>query len=306
MNITDTHCDTLYKLSDTGASFEKNDFDISLSKLPKGHSYTQFFACFIDPDYYAAPKHRCIQLINTFHKSVIGSGSVRMCRNIDDIKRGRADGKMCAFLSIEGGECIESLCDLDYYYSEGVRLIALVWNNNNKIASGILGGTDSGITPFGKTVIKRMNSLGIVCDVSHMSEKSFYDCLEITTLPPVASHSCSKALCSHPRNLTDEQFLEIKKLGGYVGINFYPLFLSENGEADINNILDHMEHFLTLGGEDIIGIGSDFDGVEYLPSGLSSVSDIDKLIDAMLKRGWAECLIKKIMSENIEKIIRFF
>lgn len=306
MNITDTHCDTLCRLTDEQKTFDVNDLHISMSKLSNTHRYTQFFACFIDPEFYGDAPARCLTLINTFKNKVITCDGVTQCTNFFELDNARKTNKLCAFLSIEGGECIDNLSRLEEYYSAGVRMIAPVWNNNNKLASGILGEHDYGLTDYGTQVILKMNKLGIICDVSHMSEKSFYDALKYTTLPPVASHSCSKALCSHPRNLTDEQFTEIKNRNGYVGINFYPKFLNNSGHSQITDIIHHAEHFLELGGEDIIGLGSDFDGVDSLPDGMNSIVDIDKLINEMYKNGWSHCLTEKFLSKNMEKIIKNF
>ncbi len=305
MNIIDAHCDTLCHLTDKNCEFDTNDLHISFKKLSSSHCYTQFFACFTDPEYYDNPTERCKTLIKTYKSKVI-SDKTAHCTNFSELTGARKTHKLCAFLSIEGGECIDTPERLYEYYAEGVRIIAPVWNNNNKLASGILGNTDYGFTDFGKAVLLKMNELGIVCDVSHMSEKSFYDAVSYTTLPPVATHSCSKSLCNHVRNLTDGQFNEIKKRDGYVGINFLPEFLNNSGTAYISDIIRHAEHFINLGGENIIGLGSDFDGVQSLPVGINSIVDIDKLIAEMYKNGWSHCLIEKFLSKNMEKIIKKF
>jgi len=149
-----------------------------------------------------------------------------------------------------------------------------------------------------------MNELGIFLDVSHMNDRSFCDAIELTELPPFATHSNSRAVCNNPRNLSDEQFKLIKEKGGFVGINYYPLFVTGSKKARITDIIKHMEHFLGLGGEDVIGLGSDFDGIDFVTDDLSSIGDIDKLIDEMKRIGWSDCLVRKILSENFENIVK--
>ena len=302
MNITDTHCDTLCKLTDKNLSFADNNLHISISKLKPEHQYTQFFACFADEEFKYDEMGRCRKLIGTFYDKIVSEEQVKFCTNYRELLQGQKENKMCAFLSVEGGGGIKSILDLEYYYKRGVRMVGLVWNNDNALASGINGW--GGVTELGKEIIKKMNELSIILDVSHMNDKSFFEAIELTELPPVASHSCSRAICKNLRNLTDEQFKVIKEKGGYVGINYYPLFLSGNKNAGVEDIIRHMEHFLDIGGEDIIGIGSDFDGINILPEGLNSVGDIDILITAMKRLGWSDCLVEKIMSKNIGNIIK--
>ncbi len=300
MQIFDTHCDTLCALSRYGAQFFSSKTQFS-TELLGDNTYTQFFACFIGEKYYIAPKTRCISLINTFDRMVYNNHNIKKCVKYEDICN--RSGFINAFLSIEGGECIKSVSDVEYYYRRGVRLIAPVWNNRNRLASGV--DANGGVTEFGARVIERMNLLGILLDVSHMNERSFYDATAKTSLPPIASHSCAYSVCPHKRNLTDAQFCLIRDRGGFVGVNFYPQFLCGTGRAKISDILDHIEHFLMLGGEDTVGLGSDFDGIDETPAGLSDIGQIDALISEMRTRGWSECLVRKILFENACNITRF-
>lgn len=302
MNITDTHCDTLCKLTDNNLSFEENDLHISLSRLNNKNHYTQLFACFVGEEYRQNAKRRCMQLIDTFYDKVISNPNVMLCINYKELLSGRSLNKMCAFLSVEGGYGIEDISDVEYLYDRGVRCIGLVWNDDNALASGVLGS--GGITDFGKKVISKMNELRIFLDVSHMNDRSFFEAVELTELSPVASHSNSRSVCDNPRNLTDEQFKIIMEKGGYVGINYYPLFLTGDKNAAISDIIKHIEYFLSLGGENVIGLGSDFDGIDYLPKEMHSIGDIDKLISQMQRIGWSDCLVRKILSENFENIIK--
>ena len=213
-------------------------------------------------------------------------------------------------MSIEGGEGIYSLAHLRNFYRLGVRIIALTWNFSNHIASGALETDETrGLTEFGKLVVAEMNRLGIFADVSHLNDKSFYDVAEYSNKPIIASHSnaravCrSKAVCPVERNLTDDQFEIIKKSGGCVGINFCPDFLNESGKADIEDIIRHIEHFMSLGGEDNVGIGADFDGIDSTPDGINGVEDIYKIFDRLLQKGYTENQIEKISHKNFERIL---
>ena len=212
---------------------------------------------------------------------------------------------MRAFLSLEGGEAIENKEALLELYDEGVRLIALSWNYKNKICAGVLEQDESlGVTDFGKEIISLMNNLGIIIDVSHLNDKSFWDVLALSKKPVIASHSNARAVCSNRRNLSDEQFLAIKRSGGVVGINFYPDFLRNDGNASIEDIIKHIEHFLALGGEDFLSIGADFDGVSYLPQNIRGAEDMYMLFEEMLKCGYKEDVIKKISYTNMERFLK--
>ncbi len=293
-SVFDTHCDTLCFVRDEGKDIAKNNCHIDIERLSRYKSYTQVFACFIDPVYKSCAAKRTMDLIDTFHKST---------SNLPDNVR--------AILSIEGGEGIYSLSALRNYYRLGVRIIALTWNSPNHLASGAAQADASrGLTEFGRDVIKEMNRLGIFADVSHLNDKSFYDVAEVTTLPILATHSNSRAVCRSravcpvERNLTDEQFGIIKKSGGCVGINFCPDFLNESGRADIDDIVKHIDHFMELGGEDNIGIGADFDGVDSLPDGINGAEDTYKVFDRLLKMGYTDNQVEKISHRNFERILK--
>lgn len=292
--IFDTHCDTLCAVLDKGKSIIKNDCHADFERMKQYERYTQVFACFIAPVYHSCADERTMALIDTFH------------RVTDDLPE-----SIRAILSIEGGEGIYSLAQLRNYYRLGVRIIAPTWNYSNHIASGALEKDETrGLTEFGKKVIAEMNRLGILADVSHLNDKSFYDIADYSDKPIIVSHSnsrsvCrSKAVCPVERNLTDDQFMRIKQSGGCVGINFCPDFLNESGKAGIDDIIRHIEHFMSLGGEDNIGIGADFDGVDSLPDGINGVQDVYKIFDRLLQIGYTENQIEKISHKNFERILK--
>lgn len=291
LTICDMHCDTATKIYD-------NNIDLELSVLAN----TQFFAVFISPEYYENPKKRCFDVINYMYNQLYKNHTkITICKNLNDINKAKESNKISAFLSIEGGEAIKELDDLQTFYDSGVRMLTLTWNFDNHIAGA--NGGDFGLSSFGKSVVNKMNELGIITDLSHASSKTFFDVLEITNKPIVLSHSNSYTLCPHPRNITDEQFLALKQNKGCIGINFYPDFLTNSREADISDIVAHIEYFLSLGGEDNISIGSDFDGTDYMATGINSAKDIYKIFNMLSQKGISDEIIKKIAYKNIYRII---
>lgn len=286
-SVFDAHCDTLCFALDESKSLKHNDCHADFKRMSEYKSYTQVFACFIDPVYKTCAMERTLNLIDTYHKNTSTHG--------DNIK---------TILSIEGGEGIENLAALRNYYRLGVRIAALTWNFSNHIASGAFEtDKDRGLTEFGKKVIEEMNKIGMLVDVSHLNRKSFYDIASITKMPIIATHSCSDYICNHVRNLTDEQFELIKQSGGCVGINFYPKFLTNNDVCRVDDIVRHIDHFMELGGEDCIGIGADFDGVDSLPKGINGAQDMHKVFDRLLTMGYSEEQVDKISHRNFERIM---
>lgn len=302
-SLIDLHCDTGSVALDKNEGFYKNSLQIDLEKM-KDYNYTQFFAAFIAPEYKETAMARAMEIIKKTKSEILkSSGRMALCKNYKDYCQN--EGKIRAFLSLEGGEPIGSEEALLRLYDEGVRLVALSWNYKNQICAGVLEEDETlGVTEFGKEIIALMNKLGIIIDVSHLNDKSFWDVLELSKKPVIASHSNSRTICPNKRNLTDEQFLAIKRSGGIVGINFYPYFLTEEKNASVEDIIRHIEHFLALGGEDFLGIGADFDGVSCLPRNICGAEDVSKLFDEMLKYGYKEEIIKKISCTNMERFLK--
>ena len=177
-------------------------------------------------------------------------------------------------------------------------MMTLTWNSHNPIGDGADVENPKGITDFGKKVVSEMEKWGIVVDISHASDKLFYDVAEIVKKPFVASHSNSRTIANHRRNLTDEEFSIIKSIGGIVGLNFHNAFLNTDPDkTSMYDLLKHTEHFLSLGGEDVVCIGSDFDG-GILPKDIKGSTSIDKIYELFLRHNYKEALINKIFYEN--------
>lgn len=298
-SLIDTHCDTASEALDKNIGFYNNGLHVDLAKMGE-YEYVQFFAAFIAPEYKNEAMQRAFAIIKKVKDEIEKSGGkIALCRSYEELARNK--GKVCAFLSLEGGEPINSKDDLQRLYDEGIRMAALTWNYKNRLAAGVNEEDENaGLTGFGKEIVKEMNRLGIILDVSHLNERSFWDVIEASKKPVIASHSNAYSICPNKRNLTDRQFLELKKNRGIAGINLYPVFLSGKEKAGIDDIIKHIEHFLSLGGENNICMGADFDGVDFLPEEIDGAWDIYKLFNAMLKKGYSEKLVRKISYTNMQ------
>jgi membrane dipeptidase len=308
MILVDAHCDTITKIMEDNENLVNNKCHIDIERAKKAGGYVQFFAAFIDPAYCQAyAMRRALQIIDRFYQELEkNNNDMMLCCNYNDIQQAINESKIAAVLSIEGGEALQGeLSSLRMFYKLGVRSICLTWNHRNEIADGVSDrSSGGGLTPFGKKVVEEMNSLGMLIDVSHISEKGFWDVLELTRSPIIASHSNSQSICSHVRNLTDEQIKAIGKNGGVMGINFYPAFLNDSKKASVTDIVNHIEHMASLVGCDYIGIGADFDGVEALPEGINGLQDVEKVINTLLKLNYSQEWVEKITGLNFLRVIK--
>ncbi len=297
--IFDAHCDTMCRLLEKGQSLENASGMVSAPMMREYKSYIQVFAAWVDGE---NPLMQAIMLRDKFMTETKNS-SLRIIDSKDALEDIRNNSGYGAILSLENGSALHRNIEMvDVLYRLGFRLITLTWNGSNELGFGAVDSLGGGLTPFGKEVVKRMNSLGMIIDVSHLSEKGFWDVAECSVMPFVASHSNAKAICNHPRNLTDEQIKEIISRRGVIGINLYDSFLSDDGSSDINKVIEHIEHIMSLGGENSIGIGTDFDGISKSAKGLENVSCLKKLSDELSAHGYSEEQIDKIMYSNFERL----
>ncbi len=303
IKIFDAHCDTIQKICDSGKELLNNDCHLMLEKM-RENKHIQVFATFIDKEAdLLLPFERCNQLIDYYFNELDkNSDKISHCETVDEIDDACTEGKIAALLSIEGGEALSGkLENVDYFYKRGVRLLTLCWNYDNEICGSIASEENSGLTDFGKNVLERMNSLGMVTDLSHSSEKTFWDVMELSKKPVVASHSNVFELRKHKRNLKESQIRALIENGGCIGINFYSEFLAE-GKSKISDILKHIEYILAFGGENNIGLGSDFDGMTELPEEINGIWDIEKIPEELLKIGYSEELVQKIAYRNFLRV----
>lgn len=280
-SVFDAHCDTLSLMLETAGKVSENTFQTDARRMALYKSYTQVFACFTPSYMRGRSLERCLEMIDLFYA-----------------------GGMKGILSIEGGECITSPAVLRIFSRLGVRVLGLTWNNSNHLAAGAdETDTRKGLTGFGRKIVREARRLKMTIDVSHLNDRSFYDCLEETPDPVVATHSNSRAVCAHRRNLTDDMFVRIAKSGGCAGINFYPPFLNDGAKAGISDIIRHIEHFMALGGEDHIGIGADFDGMGNICcEEIRGCGDTYKIFDELLRLNYTQEQVEKISHKNFERI----
>ena len=209
-------------------------------------------------------------------------------------------------LSIDGGEVLEgSIQRLEEFYHAGrIRMIALTWNNENEIAHPAAQNDEEGLKPFGFELLREMDRRGILADVSHLNLRGFWDVVEHAQLPPVASHSNLRTLCDHRRNLYQEQVKAIIERGGFIGINFYSDFLIQGRPAVLEDVWRHIDGIAQLGGVQVLGFGSDFDGIDAWPEGLASPADFPSLIELMRKHGYPEQAIADIAGLNLWRLMK--
>ncbi len=226
---------------------------------------------------------------------------IRLCTRTDHLAFNQG---ICAVLAIESGESIDCRVEnIQKAYDMGARMLSLTWNDENSFANGCL--REGGLKPKGLAAVDELNRLNMALDVSHINEQGFWEAVERYRGIPCASHSCVYEICRVPRNLKRDQIAHIISRNGYIGVNFYTEFL-RGRYAHVGDILDHIEYVLDCGGEDSVGFGSDFCGIQYTPEGLDSVADFQKLPEAMLRRGYSDALVKKICYGNFARYVLEF
>lgn len=309
--VFDGHCDTILEVINHKRSLGSRTLvgHLDIPRMKEGGVDVQFFAVFIE-DIYKPDRSlkRTLQLIDCFYKEIEkNQDDISLVTNYNQIEEVNRAGKIAAILSIEGGEALEGdLGVLRVLYKLGVRLLTLTWNQRNQIADGIgESRTGSGLTEFGLKVIDEMNRLGMLIDVSHLSETGFWDVIKRSKAPIVASHSNCYALCPHLRNLKDEQIKALADKGGVIGITFVPNFLTqEKRKTTVEDVVKHIDYLVEKVGIDYIGLGSDFDGTGSLPLGLEGVDKVPNITKGLLDRGYKEKDIKKILGENFLRVFK--
>lgn len=322
MKYIDLHCDTLMKLvlSEEKIDLASNDkTSIDFKRLREGNAMAQFFAIFLpDMDTFEKygvepiPDDEYIDRALTVLKESVNKNSdiIEMAYNIDDINTNQKNNRMSAILTIEDGRCIDGkLENVKKYYDMGIRLITLTWNYENSL--GFPNSRDpeimnKGLKPFGKEAVEYMNELGIIVDVSHLSDGGFYDVANISKKPFIASHSNARAISPHRRNLTDDMIRIIGEKGGVIGLNFCASFLNEDAKgpnSTIEMMVRHLNYIRNVGGEDVLALGSDLDGIRGNLE-IDSCHKIPLLFNALEKSGWSSGLIEKFAYGNTLRVIK--
>jgi membrane dipeptidase len=354
--VIDSHDDTTQRLlSDKTYDISKRqkNGNIDIPRMREGGLDALFFSIWVPSDVTGVKAvNTANALIASVHKAVAAHpNDLVMATTAADVRRAAADHKIAALMGMEGGHMInDDLGQLRKYAALGVRYLTLThFKNNNWADSSTDKPAHNGLTPFGKDVVRELNKLGVMVDISHVADKTFYDALEITKAPVIASHSSCRAIANHPRNMTDDMLRALAKNGGVVMINYEVSFLSEEyrvasekasggvvqqlaalskkcggdeacstlESARINTeamnsgalpkvswekIIEHIDHAVKVAGADHVGLGSDFDGAT-MPIGMEDASKLPKITDALLKKGYSESDIEKILGGNILRVM---
>ncbi|MDP4083284.1 MAG: dipeptidase [Bacillota bacterium] len=309
MKIIDLHCDALMKLRDARGLLRFADapeLHTNKARLQQGNVMVQCFAIFIDPEIKSDQKFQAaIEQIDFFYQEVLGKNNeMKQIKNWADFTSLR-DGEIGAMLTLEGVDTIgNDLTKLQILYQLGVRSVGLTWNNANLAADGAGEPRGGGLTLFGKDIVQFNNEHKIMTDVSHLSEKGFWDVMDLANYP-IASHSNSRSLCDHPRNLTDEQATAMFKKGGMIHVVYCPPFVKKDGNPTITDLIKHIDHFCSLGGVNQIGLGSDFDGISTVIPDLEDASMGQNLINELLKH-FHEEQVRGFTSENFLRLVTHF
>lgn len=308
--IADGHCDSLGDFI-AGKRDLKNASKMGhwdLVKAKGGKVGLQFLAAYIESEYKPfLAVQRGLEYIETALKFIDENRTdIFLVTNKEDLTRLGAGNSMGILINIEGGEILgEKLFMLDLIHRLGVRSIGLTWNERNAIADGVgESGSKGGLSRFGYQVVSKMNSLGMMVDVSHINEAGFWDVLNHSDKPIIASHSCAKALCNHPRNLNDKQLKGLAEIKGVVGVNFCQDFLNDSGQATIDDVVKHICHIAEVSGIDTVGLGSDYDGIPSTPAGLENASKYPSLIERLKAYGFHDAEIRKICWSNFVRVLK--
>jgi membrane dipeptidase len=352
--VIDTH-------NDITTPMTNDDYDLSgpppvpygtsIERMKQGGLNAEFFSLYIRPWYvtHGGATRRTLDMIDAVYRAVERNPKDLMfATSTADIRKAKKQGKVAALMGIEGGHAIEnSLPTLREFYRLGVRYMTLTWNNSNDWADGARDKPrNNGLSDFGREVVREMNRLGMLVDISHVSDKTMNDVLDTVKAPVIASHSSARALTNHPRNIPDDLLLRIAKNGGVVQVNFYAAFidmdagvagaerdkrlkaqtdaleekykddperLAEEGDkleaanplppTPLSKLIDHIAHMVKVAGIDHVGIGADFDGANDMPEGAKNVSMLPNITYELLKRGYSEKDIRKILGENLLRVL---
>ena len=343
MRWIDMHCDTLSEIAkqmktdeNTKESLERNHLSVDIERLKKAKASAQFFACYVNAAEYGdrADGTRCwdtayqavLDMIALAHEEAGTDGDFLIAGKAADIRMREENSRMtdvvAGILTLEeGGVLNGQLSRLENLYKLGIRLVTLTWNYVNCIGapnSRNRNIMEKGLSKFGIEVVEKMNTLGMIIDVSHLSDGGFWDCIRHSRAPVAASHSNARSICAHPRNLSDEMLRALGEKGGVAGLNFYSEFLRKGRgiqadsqmnagrRASVEDIADHAVWMIQKAGEDAVALGTDFDGFEpaSLPEGIRGVEDIEKVWDAMRKKGITPRQLDKIAYGNVMRVIR--
>jgi membrane dipeptidase len=357
--VVDMHADTTQRLVDENVDLSQRlgDGHLDAVRAKEGGLDAQFFSIWVEPELFGGGGARAIKRADVQVQAVRDLAARHpetweLATTAADVRRIAASGKIAALMGMEGGYAIdEKIENVERYYQMGVRYLSPAWSVSTSWAgsSGDEAGKTRGLNDFGKQVIREMNRLGIMVDVSHLSDRAFWDIVNTSTRPVIATHSGCRAITDVPRNLTDDMIVALGKTGGVINVIFYPEhiepgysekkkkvdaeiaaqvqrasdeekgdvahkklardrvrreeFLKRLPPVSVSRVVDHIDHIVKLVGIDHVGIGSDFDGVQVVPADLKSVADLPNLTAELLRRGYSESDIDKILGGNMLRVM---
>ena len=312
MFVLDSHCDTPSQILRLGLdmSLDNKYAHVDFPKLKRGRVDGAFFALYIPASMDAQPEagfDYANQMLESVKRSLVENcDKAALATSRSQAYENKSEGRFSVFLGLENASPIGKSFDrLKYLYDNGVRYITLCHSSDNQVCDSCASElkTWGGLSPFGIELVAEMNKLGILVDVSHVSDDTFYDVLKYSTKPVVATHSCCRALCNQPRNMTDDMIRVLAAAGGVIQINFYPIFLNGTEHVSYKVIADHIDHAVEIAGIDHVGIGSDYDGIEVTPEGMEDISTMPKLFEELRSRGYSEEDLVKIAGENFFRVL---
>jgi membrane dipeptidase len=363
--VVDTHNDVTSPIVDEGFDLGMRGDDpngkikthTDIARMKAGGVDAEFFAVYVAKEYVGkkpseggGAARRALDIIDAVYEQVRRHPETfEMAHRADEIRRISKKGKIAALMGIEGGHAIEnSLPTLRMFYRLGVRYMTLTHTNTNDWADSEADLNNksikhhNGLTGFGREVVREMNRIGMIIDISHVSDKTFYDVIETTRAPVIASHSSARAIADNSRNMTDDMLRAVARNGGVVMVNFYDGFLdprkgplamqararqeeltaqfpadarrvqeemrkwreaTDPGPTALSVLIDHFEHIIKVAGIDHVGIGSDFDGVPGLPQGMEDISKLPNITFELMKRGHSDAEIRKVLGENFLRVM---
>jgi membrane dipeptidase len=315
--VIDLHNDAMEMISNGGFNYQLADRHTSAAgqtdvpRFRDGGVDAQIFVIWIDPAVYAPTYFSTAARFLDTLKAQVGRNSkdLGLVTQSDSVAALNQQKKIAGIVMVEGGHSIEDKIEnLKFFYNAGARLMTITWNNSTSwavSAKDAQAGNKGGLNDFGKQVIRTMDSLGMIIDVSHVGPQTVTDILATSRNPIIASHSGASAVRSHYRNLTDSQIRAIAARGGVIGVVFYPPFLVSTGTARLDDVVRHIDYIKNLVGVDYVAIGSDFDGMDgRFPEGLEDVSRFPSLTEALLQRGYSRQEVRKILGENFMRVFR--
>lgn len=329
--IADLHCDTISKLRDYRLERDRteknqmsrseknglfrNEFHLDLQRMKQADYLLQNFAIYIDSEVDTDVFGAYREMYGLFQEEMKKNADIiRQVVCFSDIEENRKAGWISAMLTVEEGQAADSLERLEELFRDGVRLITLTWNHRNALGcpncilpdgthSLTQPNTKEGLTEYGFQAIARMEEMGMMIDVSHLSDRGFYDVYENTTKPFLASHSNARAVTPHVRNLTDDMIRKLAERGGIIGVNFETTFLGAENDCGISAVVRHLEHLRNTGGEECLALGSDFDGIKGNPE-LRGVQNMEHLREALQRTGWKPGTLDKLFYKNVLRFYR--